>query len=729
MKKLNTFISIALLVLQSQSTFATSSLPELSDKISNFLAKEAELLRDRAVETVTKDDHYSLYESTSLRDALPEHTLAYMRIPNIWGMLAAPKETVLKQVFVDENLQQQLQQIESAIYHHWLQKIEPVTRLPFSLLLHHVRSPAEFAFFLPEADAPPMMANALFTVKLDFSQIADVNTVLQEIVAQIPELELAKPLSNEGFGMLATAAFPLFLHYEVESHLLTVLSGMTASDELLKQALEQAETDSAMYAMEEQIDDGQQGFLVWVNMQQFMPLLQNEIPPSDKQLLEKLGLLEINSIGFGWGSADGKGRLKLIVDAPKAGYRQLMPDIENELSLTTAGTPKMVALLSLPALQLLEGVEKILSTELLAEEVANYQQFKLEFQQEMGFSVEELFQFFGQEIVFFSDEVGDFFAIQIDPEQDLTPLINLVEKQGGKYEVRTIDGLEYYHLRIHIDMLQQDEPSDEIEGMIMTLLNDSDIHLYWTEESGYLIFASLPQLLFERDATLQRVGIWQWLEQEQRQWAENAFMLFSMSIPDSPRYFYHMYLNIINFLADIAHAEIDLFALPSARQLNLPESGSYGAQIDISGSNIALELIFDNNPLDFLLNSSSSVVVLGVMAAIAIPAYVDFQNKTKVTAIFNSLSSIKTPVLEYVASTGKFPTPDELGMPISSQYIESVTFTAPSTYTAIFNHTAGEQLAGKIMSLSFDMEEQVWHCVTTIAQNYINTENCQTIEE
>lgn len=43
MRKLNTFVSIALLVLQSQSTFATSSLPELSDKISNFLAKETEL--------------------------------------------------------------------------------------------------------------------------------------------------------------------------------------------------------------------------------------------------------------------------------------------------------------------------------------------------------------------------------------------------------------------------------------------------------------------------------------------------------------------------------------------------------------------------------------------------------------------------------------------------------------------------------------------------------------
>jgi len=725
MKKLNAFMFIALLVLQSQPTFATSNLPQLSDKISNFV----ELLRDRAAKTVMKDEIYSLYKSTSLRDALPEHTLAYMRIPNIWGLLAAPKETVLKQVFVNENLQQQLQQIESAIYHNWLQKMEPVTRLPFSLLLHHVRSPAEFALFLPEAGMPPMMAHTLFTVKLDFSQVAEVNTILREIVAQIPELELAEPLSNEGFGMLATAAFPLFLHYEVESHLLTVLSGMAANYDMLKQALEQAETDSAMYVMEEQIDDGQQGFLVWLNMQQLMPLLQNEIPSSDRQLLEKLGLLEINGIGFGWGSADGKGRLKLIVDAPKAGYRQLMPDIENELSLTTAGTPKMVALLSLPALQLLEGVEKILSTELLSEEMTNYQQFKLEFQQKMGFSVEELFQFFGQEMVFFSDEVGDFFAIQTNPEQDLTPLINLVEKQGGKYEVRTVDGWDYYHLAIHIDIPQMAEPSDEMEGIIMALLNDGDIHLYWNEESGYLIFANLPQLLFERDTTLQRVNIWQWLEQEQRQWVGNAFMLFSMSIPDSPRYFYHIYLNILNYLADVAHAKIDLFALPSARQLNLPKSGSYGAQIDISGSNIAFELIFDNNPFDFLLNSSSSVVVLGIMAAVAIPAYVDYQNKTKIATVLNNLSIVKTPVLEYFASTGKFPTLDELNIPITSRYIESITFTAPSTYTAIFNSTAGEQLAGKIISLSFDTKEQVWHCITTIKQNYIRAEICQAIEE
>lgn len=49
------------------------------------------------------------------------------------------------------------------------------------------------------------------------------------------------------------------------------------------------------------------------------------------------------------------------------------------------------------------------------------------------------------------------------------------------------------------------------------------------------------------------------------------------------------------------------------------------------------------------------IVVIGILAAIAVPAYTDYMRKSKVTEAMGLLSGLKTPTEEYFTSQGKFP--------------------------------------------------------------------------
>lgn len=732
MKKNLLFLWVALLVLQSEFTLATTPQPLFSlTTQSNFLFGEIAALRDEIkakVKNVMPKVPYPLTASATLREHLPEHTIAYIRIPSIWGTLAAPKETLFKQALESQVLQQQMQQIEEGIHNNLLQQGQSATTLLFSVFLHHIRSPLEVASFLPEADAPPMMVNTLLTVKLDFSELDELNQVLTTLIAEEPNLEFTQPISEQGFGIINTPVFPLFLHYDLEKHLFSLLFGAMADESLLRQTLVQTPSDSPMYAIEQQIDTAYQGLFFWIDMQPLMPIFVSEMSPDDKQVFEKLGLLGMKGLGYGWGSANSKGRLKFIIDAPKAGYRQFVPTINNQLNLTTAGNPDMLVSLALPGLELLQGTEKILEQELSPEEIQKYHSFKEQVKQATGFSIEEFLQFFGPEIVFFNDTLGDFMAIQTNSTHDIDQFIAFLEKHGGQHEIRQIDGQEYHHLKLHID-IPIENPEDPTEGLVSTLLNQGNMHFYWIEESGYLIFAKVPQLLIERHAALQRVNIKQWLTQEQRQSVQNAVLLFSISMTDSPRYFYQIYLTLLNYLADIARTDIDLFALPTAQQLNLPKNGGYGVQLDVTDSQIALEVSFDNNPLEFLIgNSGTSVAVIGIMAAVAIPAYMDYLNRAKVSEALNLLGGLKTPALEFYASKGLFPTVEEMEAVTQGKYVESIIFEPPMTYTATFGVNAGNQLAEEIVSLTYDTETQMWQCITTVKQQYVNASICQSIE-
>ncbi len=567
-----------------------------------------------------------LSEPASLRESIPLDAISYIRIPNPWGLFAVPKGSVLNDALAHKQHAQQIQNVEASFYQNVLKKAEAFLHPGLPLLFHHLRSPIEAITLLPE-NAPPPTMSLLISAKLDFTSFKALNEFLQKLVAKTPPLTLTEELATDSYGVLtAGPAPPILLHYNIETQVLSLMAGMTVNSSLFKQTLASLTpvTQHPMYDLEKQVDTSHQGFFYWINLQK---VLNVTVPPMIAEDLQKKGLMDIRAAALGWGVSDSKSRFKLMVDAPRTGYLEFA-GVSNDLTLTAAGKPGTVALFSLPLQKWQLSFEKILKQEAPSEVIQQYEDFKTGIAKEMGFSLEDLLQAFGPQLIFFSDEVGEFVALKVgNQELKKKVMTAFVEKNELKCDIREIGGQEYRHLAIPTPLWEDSstETENEATAFLLGLLDKYNTHLYWVEEEGYLIFAEMPQPLMDRQRHLTRVSIQQWLKQEQHQDVQASVFMLSTTISKVPRRLYYTYLWTLNTVADLADVTIDLFALPTASELKLPKRGTHGMQIDWSDSLFSLELTFENNPLEFLLDMDvGTMAVMGIAAAIAIPAYAGY---------------------------------------------------------------------------------------------------------
>jgi len=92
------------------------------------------------------------------------------------------------------------------------------------------------------------------------------------------------------------------------------------------------------------------------------------------------------------------------------------------------------------------------------------------------------------------------------------------------------------------------------------------------------------------------------------------------------------------------------------------------------------------------------VAIIGILAAIAIPAYQDYIVRSKVTELVTAASACKNSVSEYFQTKNTAPTTNEEAGCSSnaSQYITSLAVTAPSTTSAQVQVLATAAVGGGI---------------------------------
>jgi len=109
------------------------------------------------------------------------------------------------------------------------------------------------------------------------------------------------------------------------------------------------------------------------------------------------------------------------------------------------------------------------------------------------------------------------------------------------------------------------------------------------------------------------------------------------------------------------------------------------------------------------------VAIIGILAAIAIPAYQNYTIRAQVTEGLNLADGWKTAVAEYYANNGTMPSISNLtGSTVASvgKYVSSVSVTS-GAIIATYGIQANKQISGKALALNPYLNANndiVWVC-------------------
>ncbi len=608
----------------------------------------------------------ALSAAAALRGELPEAAYAYLRIPNLWGTIGVPTGGVLDKAIGSAPFQAAMQGIRGSLGKTVVAEVpDEEAQALMRLLLLHSNSPIELAL-LPAPQPGTPLPLLLLTTQVDFADANAFNQGLTEAANQLPQLEITTPVAADGSGAISWEGIPCQVQLDkAPVRLYMACSPFLAEGDLAAvRATLQPNKHQLMQALEQEIDAGGQGFYLWMNPPKLSALAMSS-GASSSAMAPLVGMAAVKNMGVGMGTSGGTQRLKVVVEMPAGGMRGFVPVMASTPTVQAAGMPHGVVVMGLPSSSDLTNIEANIAL-LSPKAMQNYQQFKQEFAAKLGFSFEDIFATFGQDFSIIADEAGEYAALRLkNPEKFQALLTNATEKLGFKHEQREIGGHTYHHLIMPTTnalMGEELDGMDQPETKLIMRFMMAPGHLYWVQEGEYLLMASLPQVLIDRNYISQRTPIDQWLKKQQRMDASGALLLASMRLDGVPAFMYRMNLELLGFLGDLVEQPVDMFALPTAREAGLPQQGAYSLKFTSNESRLGFEIAFESNPMEILASGGSAggIAAVGILAAVAIPAYQDYTLRVEVNAAVTDVAPVRDYIERFAEANNRYPTSEEI---------------------------------------------------------------------
>ncbi len=569
-----------------------------------------------------------LIKSGWLQNTLPANALAYARLPNPWFIFSG-QDNGFEYAQSNAGHNQQIQAIRDAFLSRFVDASHIPNKEALNLLLKHTNAPIELAV-LQERPGQIMPVLVLAT-QFDYSSQAEFSEQFQQILNGLPMIQELSAINQAGEGELSIQGGSVHYRFDESNGHFRLMFGMFDMSTLkaVAEQLKPGQPDS-MQELQERVDTSGQGLFAWVNGKDLMPMAEMMLSPYEMQPFKEMGLEQLNALALGYGTASNKSRLRLAMDMPYVGVRQFLPKVENKISVKTVGEPSAFGMVSIPSYAQLEQIitraEEANAQEILAE-------LEAETTQVLGIGFKDLMSIFGPELTVYKDTVGTFSSVRLNDKAGLQSLIKKLKDSGhGDYQIRKYNGQEIHHLSFQ---LANDDNLPELPNASATeffaILMQMSSHLFWLEEDGHMIFASIPQPLMERLDKGAKVDLASWIAKNQGQNIDNALFAASGTFDDLSRSAYHTYIELLLLASELVDSKMDVMAFPSANKLAFANEGTLGLQIDSTDNLFAMELTFEQGPLD-LLHAAGSMQVFavgGILAAVAIPAYQDYVDRSK----------------------------------------------------------------------------------------------------
>jgi Tfp pilus assembly major pilin PilA len=493
---------------------------------------------------------------------------------------------------------------------------------------------------------------------------------------------------------------------------------------------------SPMQDAEKEIDASGQGLFAWMSVKGLNTQLETQLQGQPPDGLLHDALEHTQSIAMGWGTVEGHGRLQIQVRAPQARLLGYLAANAGDVGLKSAGAPDWAATMALPGQDKLQQIHDNLDRDFGAGLRSGYDAGAAKLQQGIAVDPIAFLGLFGKQVVMFGDGNGSFIAVQVRDRAALyAKLDELAKRFGWGNTVVKVGGGEIHYLHVALPETPTAGGLDPRSAAWLKLYARIGADYYWIEEGDYLVSAKVPQPLIDRMASRPDTSLSDWLRKHQSYDSGQTLLGFTTTTRNVDRTVYYAYLGMLDDLGNALDAPVDLSTLPTARQLKLPTDGIAGFALQANDQRLAVELNYEQTPLESLFNgdgnSMTTVAVVAILAAIAIPAYQDYVIRSQVSEGASLSEGAKTAVAEYYSNRGRMPRDNnEAGIAtassIAGRYTSSVQIDN-GRITVTYGGVANSLIKDQVLVFAPTVQGQSihWSCSaeggTTIRAKYLPT--------
>ncbi|KAF0811496.1 Fimbrial protein [Andreprevotia sp. IGB-42] len=118
------------------------------------------------------------------------------------------------------------------------------------------------------------------------------------------------------------------------------------------------------------------------------------------------------------------------------------------------------------------------------------------------------------------------------------------------------------------------------------------------------------------------------------------------------------------------------------------------------------------------------VAIIGILAAVAIPAYQDYTARAQVSEAFTLLDGLKTPVAEAYSNDGVITIP--VGSVRTGKYVNGIAISGSTLIATFKNQSVNNKIKLKTVSFGFTTASSKWTCGTDLPAE-LRPKSCSTV--
>ena len=127
-----------------------------------------------------------------------------------------------------------------------------------------------------------------------------------------------------------------------------------------------------------------------------------------------------------------------------------------------------------------------------------------------------------------------------------------------------------------------------------------------------------------------------------------------------------------------------------------------------------------------LIELMITVAIVGILAAVALPAYQDYVARSQVSEGLTLVSGAKPVIAEYYSNHGSYPSASDIGFNgYTGSYVGTTTIGANGAIVATFSDEAHKQLRGQTVTLTPEEVDETgnlkWNCSSSVDSKFLPT--------